>query len=221
MLITLHDAKTLALRFPYSALRVAQVKTLPTRVFDRDAGAWLVPLADFARVLALGGDDASVDVEVWEAAYPTRARRLAGALTFCQALAALGVTICLQDGRLVAQGAHVSPLVQAEVEQRGALIRRLLADGWEFVGMQDGGDGGVGVGNITGAADGAAQDATTSAVPATPTATVPDDAKLELLLAGIKNAAKRAAADQERRAAWRRRAQSGGRQKAQQGDLGL
>ena len=100
-IITLHDAKTLCCRFAYSARAVATIKTLPRRTFDRDLRAWLVPVDDFERVVALF-PDASVDVAVWETVYPTVALRRRRVLTFCRSLAALIAAIV--SGRAAAEG---------------------------------------------------------------------------------------------------------------------
>lgn len=51
MHITLHDARTIRLEFPYSPAAVARVKALPGTTWDKDAKAWYAPLAALRRIV--------------------------------------------------------------------------------------------------------------------------------------------------------------------------
>lgn len=132
MRITLFDEETLACSFPYSVDAVGKIKSLPERTFDAAAKCWHVPVKDFDQVLNLF-PDSTVHPDVWEIVYPTTAIRLRRAEQFCTNLNMLGVSLHPQeDGRIIAQGPGVSPVLQTEVDKFQAEIRLLLRDGHDF-----------------------------------------------------------------------------------------
>lgn len=132
MIITLLDEETLACSFPYSASAVQKIKSLPDRTFDAATNCWHVPLKDFAQVIGLF-PESEVHADVWETVFPTVAIRLRRAEQFCVNLNLLGVSLHQQpDGRIIAIGAGVSPVLQAEVDKRQTEIRTLLHAGRSF-----------------------------------------------------------------------------------------
>lgn len=51
MIITLHDARTVALDFPYSPATVARVKGFPGATWDKESKAWYAPLCHLRRLV--------------------------------------------------------------------------------------------------------------------------------------------------------------------------
>ena len=226
-IVTVYDARTLRCAFPYSAAAVAKMQALPRRTYDGATRTWLLPVSDFD-LLAAAFPDLQAAADAWEAAFPTAANRLAAALTFCRNLAALGVSIAEQDGKIEAVGDAASPLLQAEVAARADAIRQLLAQGHVFRAAARRAAGPDAAHWLAGVLDaeaadrapltGAGADAeppnncaphaeplpaaqgTQNAARGAP----PADPLLAAVVRGMQNAAVRAAADAERRAAWRR-----------------
>lgn len=135
MVVTLRDSKTMACAFPYALGTVARIKTLPDRRFDKDTKAWLVPVRDFERVLTLF-PDASIDVPVWAAVYPSNEMLMGKALTFCRNLTAMGVSLVHAGANIVAVGEIATPVLQAEVDKRAEWIGRLMARGHVFTAVE-------------------------------------------------------------------------------------
>lgn len=137
MQITMADAETMALRFPYSPNAVQRLKeALPRRTWDKELRCWLVPVTDFELVLA-AYPELQASPEVWEAAYPSTAKVDAATAKWCQSLANSGIRFVI-DGRNWVRVEHdFAPAadlarLQEHVDKRAASIARLMAAGHRF-----------------------------------------------------------------------------------------
>lgn len=141
MQITMADAATMALRFPYSANAVQRIKgALPRRTWDKPLGAWLVPVTDFEMVMA-AYPEMQAAPEVWEAAYPCTAKVDAETAKWCQSLANSGVRFAISSRNRVRVEHDFAPAadlarLQDHVDERAASICRLLAAGRHFTQQQ-------------------------------------------------------------------------------------
>ena len=137
MQITMADAATMALRFPYSPDAVQKIKAvLPRRTFDKVLKCWLVPVADFELVMA-AYPELQAAPEVWAAAYPCTAKVDAETRQWCQSLATSGVRFVIVGKDWVRVEHDFAPAadlakLQEHVDQRAASIARLLAAGERF-----------------------------------------------------------------------------------------
>lgn len=122
MLITLVDARTIRLSFPYYAPMVDAIKTMAGHQWHKDSETWTVPLYHLRRVLEHwpgariedGVEDARL--ELWH--------------RWIRQYNALGVWFELaEDGQtVVAQGEGVSPALQEWVWKHNGEIRPVLVD---------------------------------------------------------------------------------------------
>jgi len=137
MQITMADAETMALRFPYSSNAVQRLKeALPRRSWDKALKAWLVPVTDFELVLA-AYPELQASPEVWEAAYPSTAKVDAETAHWCQSLANSGIRFGLLSSGAVTVKHDFAPAsdlarLQVHVDERAPSIRRLLLAGRRF-----------------------------------------------------------------------------------------
>ena len=119
--IFLHDAATLRVSFPYSAERVAAIKSVGGAHFDASSKTWRVPLAKLDALLAALGDDCAVAPEVFLAASPKLPVE-----NFAETCVAAGVTLRVEGERVLGSGGCWTPLLQAEIDKRADPLRRLL-----------------------------------------------------------------------------------------------
>lgn len=122
MNIRLHDARTVALEFPYSPATVARVKALPGSMWDKDAKAWYAPLCHLRRLAdAFPGatiDRAAIDarLDLW--------RRWIRQYNACGVWFAYDVD-CVT---VAPTGPGVSPVFEEWVAERSEILSQFLGD---------------------------------------------------------------------------------------------
>lgn len=93
-----------------------RLKRIRGAEFNKAAGCWSLPVTQADR-LFLAFPKASYDYDAICAVVDAQERRIA---IFGQNLLDMGVKLTVANGRLIAQGDNVSPLLQSLIEERGA-----------------------------------------------------------------------------------------------------
>jgi len=99
-----------------------KIKRIRGAEFIKDAGCWLVPVAQADRLLA-AFPKASYDYDALCAAFDRQDERIG---IFGQSLLDMGVRLLVVDGRVIAQGEGVSPLLQSLIDERCAKLAAWL-----------------------------------------------------------------------------------------------